>query len=55
MGQAEKNNSKVKYATGGLSREIFVVKYLLELPSEEELKKLIEADREAFEDRRIQP
>ena len=41
---AQKNETVVKYAIGGLSQKLFVGKYLLELPSEEELKKIIEAD-----------
>jgi predicted nuclease of restriction endonuclease-like (RecB) superfamily len=45
---AQKNDSLVKYATGGLPQKVFVSKYLVELPSVEELKKLIETDRERF-------
>lgn len=45
---AQKNDSLVKYATGGLPQKVFVSKYLVELPSVEELKKLIEGDRERF-------
>lgn len=41
---AQKNETLVKYATGGLSQKLFVGKYLLQLPSEEELRKLIEAE-----------
>ena len=39
---ADKNDSLVEYATAGLPQEIFVSKYLVQLPSVEELKKLIE-------------
>lgn len=39
-----KDESLVKYATGGLSQEVFVSKYLLQLPSEDELRKIIETD-----------
>jgi predicted nuclease of restriction endonuclease-like (RecB) superfamily len=38
---AEKGNTQVKYATAGLDRNIFVQKYLVELPSEETLKEYI--------------
>lgn len=41
-----KNDSLVEYATGGLAQEIFVSKYLLELPSLETLKQLLEQDRQ---------
>jgi predicted nuclease of restriction endonuclease-like (RecB) superfamily len=38
---ANKNEQLVKYATGGLSQKVFVSKYLINLPKEEELKKII--------------
>lgn len=38
---AGKNDQLVKYATGGLSQKVFVSKYLINLPKEEELKKII--------------
>jgi len=41
---AMKNETLVEYATSGLSNEIFVSKYLIQLPSIEELKNLIEFD-----------
>lgn len=34
--------TKVQYATAGLDNQVFVSKYLVELPKEEELRKLIE-------------
>ena len=37
----EKGNTLVKYATAGLDPNIFVQKYMIELPSEEEIKKFI--------------
>ncbi len=46
---SQKDNALVHYATGGLSQEIFVSKYKLQLPSEEELKALIEKDVNFFE------
>lgn len=41
---AQKDDSLVEYATGGLSHEIFVSKYMLELPELSILKQLIEAE-----------
>ena len=48
---SQKDNALVHYATGGLSQEIFVSKYKLQLPTEEELKNLIENDMKSFEKR----
>jgi hypothetical protein len=48
---SQKDSALVHYATGGLSQEIFVSKYMLQLPSEEELKNLIENDVKSFENR----
>jgi predicted nuclease of restriction endonuclease-like (RecB) superfamily len=45
---AHKNEAMVKYATGGLSKKMFVGKYLVNLPTEEELKRLIVSDTEAI-------
>ena len=45
---SQKDNALVHYATGGLSKEIFVSKYKLQLPSEEELAALIESDLKLF-------
>lgn len=39
-----KDPALVKYATGGLPQEVFVSKYLLQLPSEDDLRKIIEMD-----------
>jgi predicted nuclease of restriction endonuclease-like (RecB) superfamily len=47
---AQKDDALVHYATGGLSQEVFVSKYLIGLPSVDELKKLIEADTRKFEE-----
>ena len=41
---ANKNDSLVEYATSGLPQEVFVSKYLVHLPSVDELKQLIESD-----------
>ena len=37
----EKGDTMVKYATAGLDPNIFVRKYMIELPSEEEIKAFI--------------
>jgi predicted nuclease of restriction endonuclease-like (RecB) superfamily len=42
---ANKNETLVKYATSGLSEQVFVRKYLINLPSEADLKAIIEAER----------
>ena len=41
---AQKNDTLVHYATGSLSQQIFVSKYLVNLPKEEELKTFIERE-----------
>ena len=38
------DEAEVTYATGGLENELFVSRYLVQLPSEAELKQLLEAD-----------
>lgn len=38
---SQKDDALVHYATGGLSQEVFVSQYLLQLPSVDELKKLM--------------
>ena len=47
-----KNEALVKYATMGLSQQVFVSKYLINLPTEKELKKIIEEEKEKQLDRR---
>ncbi len=42
---ASKNENLVKYATTGLSHQVFVSKYLVNLPSELELKEIIEEEQ----------
>jgi len=42
---ADKDDSLVEYATIDMPHEVFVSKYLVELPSVEDLKKLIDEDR----------
>ncbi len=41
-----KNEALVKYATMGLLQQVFVSKYLINLPSEEELQRIIEEEKE---------
>ena len=41
---AEKNNTLVKYATAGLSNEVFVSKYMVQLPKKEVLEALIKSE-----------
>lgn len=41
-----KNEALVRYATMGLPQQVFVSKYLINLPSEEELQKIIEEEKE---------
>ncbi len=41
-----KNEALVKYATMGLPQQVFVSKYLINLPREEELQKIIEEEKE---------
>jgi hypothetical protein len=45
---ANKNDSLVEYATAGLPMEVFVSKYLVQLPSVEELKQVIEKERQSY-------
>jgi len=41
-----KNETLVKYATMGLPQQVFVSKYLINLPTEKELQKIIEEEKE---------
>jgi len=45
---ASNNENLVKYATFGLPQQVFVSKYLVNLPNEEELKKIICEEQEKF-------
>ncbi len=42
-----KDEALVKYATMGLPQQVFVSKYLINLPSEKELKRIIEQKKES--------
>ncbi len=50
---SQKDNALVHYATGGLSQEVFVSKYKLQLPTENELKELIENDVILFNEKKV--
>ncbi|HMO64211.1 MAG TPA: PDDEXK nuclease domain-containing protein [Verrucomicrobiota bacterium] len=45
----DKKETRVDYATAGLDRQLFVSRYLVALPKPEELERLIETDRAAWE------
>jgi len=40
-----KDRTKVQYATAGLSQKLFVSRYLVALPSTDDLRRFVEADR----------
>jgi len=46
---ASQNENLVKFATSGLSNQIFVSKYLIRLPKEEDLKKIIQEEQEKLQ------
>jgi len=46
---ADKNDSLVEYTTTGLSHDILVSKYLVQLPSKQELEDFITAEMEKLE------
>ncbi len=46
---SDKDETKVEYATAGLSQKLFVSRYLVALPSAAQLKKFVEADRARLE------
>jgi len=48
---AGKNETLVKYATSGLPQKVFVSKYLINLPSETELRKIIMEEQSKVEQR----
>lgn len=45
---AGKNENLVKYATANLTQQVFVSKYLTNLPNENDLKKIIEQEQKKF-------
>jgi predicted nuclease of restriction endonuclease-like (RecB) superfamily len=44
----QKNNALVEYATAGMDNQLFVSKYLLELPKKEDLEKFIQKEMESW-------
>lgn len=46
---SDRSATRVQYATAGLDQQLFVSRYLLALPSEEQLRNWVEADRAAIE------
>jgi predicted nuclease of restriction endonuclease-like (RecB) superfamily len=48
---AEKDAEEVHYATAGLDRQLFVSRYLVALPSEEQLRRWLQDEQAAFEAR----
>jgi len=46
---SDRHATKVEYATGGMDRQIFVSRYQVALPSPDQLREFIEADRAALE------
>ena len=48
---AQKNDALVHYATGGLSEQVFVSKYLVNLPKAEELKRFVEREQTYFKNK----
>jgi hypothetical protein len=45
---AQKNNTLVRYATSGLSEQLFVSKYQINLPNEAELQQLLREEQEGL-------
>lgn len=48
---AGKNENLVKYATGNLPQQVFVSKYLIDLPTENDLIKIIEEEKRKLENK----
>ena len=44
-----KHEAVVKYATGGLDNQVFISRYLLQLPSEEALKQFLLDEKKRLE------
>ena len=43
---ASKNENLVKYSTAGLPQQVFVNKYMVNLPKEDDLRKIIEEEQQ---------
>jgi predicted nuclease of restriction endonuclease-like (RecB) superfamily len=48
---SDKDETKVHYATAGLDHQLFVSRYLVALPSREDLERLVQTDRALLEQR----
>ena len=46
---AQQNETLVRYATSGLSEQLFVRKYQINLPTEAELQRVIQAEQQRFQ------
>jgi hypothetical protein len=46
---SDRDQTKIEFATAGLDNQLFVSRYLVALPSAEELREFIQRDREAIE------
>jgi hypothetical protein len=46
---ADRDETRVKYATSGMDNQLFVSKYMTALPSEEQIRKFLENDRSRTE------
>jgi hypothetical protein len=46
---SDRDQTKVEFATAGLDNQLFVSRYLVALPSAEELREFVQHDREAIE------
>jgi hypothetical protein len=47
---SQKDDALVHYATGGLSQDVFVSRYMLQLPSKNELKQIINQEIRKYKD-----
>ncbi len=48
---SDKDQTKVEYAIGGLDQQVFVSRYLVALPKQNDIEQLIERDRALWEQR----
>ena len=51
---SDRDQTTVEFATAGLDNQLFVSRYLTALPSVDELRRVIQRDREAIENSRGQ-
>jgi len=48
---SDRDSTKVEFATSGMDNKLFVSRYLVRLPTAEQLSRFVEADRARFEER----